>query len=115
LVLRSCSFISCMHCYSKREWLNSESLHMRFACGYFAEGGFASGMRHDYEPAPRRVTQFFKDFSGRDSVPGSDATHLIADQRGGRNRLAAPAQNGRTITKMTMPTMSSVGTSFTMR
>jgi hypothetical protein len=61
------------------------------------------------------VTQFFKDFSGRDSVPGSDATHLIADQAGGRNRLAEAIQNGRTITKITMPIMSSVGTSFTMR
>ena len=81
---------------------------MRFACGYFAEGGFASGLRHDYESAPRRVTQFFKDFSGRDSVPGSDATHLIADQTGGRNSLAAPAQKGRTITKITMPIMSSL-------
>jgi hypothetical protein len=57
----------------------------------------------------------FKDFSGRDSVPGSDATHLIADQAGGRNRLAEAIQNGRTITKITMPIMSSVGTSFTMR
>src|SRR5262245_9859586 len=86
-----------------------------FACGSFAEGGFASGVRHDYERAPRRVTQFFKDFSGRDSVPGSDATHLIADQTGGRNSLAVPGQNGRTITKITMPIMSSVGTSFIMR
>src|SRR5262245_22468685 len=83
LVLRSCSFISCMHCYSKRGWLNFLKFSTRvFACGYFAEGGFASGVRHDYEIAPRRVTQFFKDFSGRDSVPGSDATHLIADQTG---------------------------------
>ena len=116
LVLRSCSFISCMHCYSKRGMVEfRKSPHAVSACGYFAEGGFASGLRHDYESAPRRVTQFFKDFSGRNSVPGSDATHLIADQTGGRNSLTGPAQNGRTITKITMPIMSSVGTSFTMR
>ena len=81
----------------------------------FRGRGIASGVRHDYEIAPRRVTQFFKDFSGRDSVPGSDATHLIAEETGGRNRLADPAQKGRTITKITMPIMSSVGTSFIMR
>jgi len=32
-------------------------------------------VRQDYEPAPRRVTQFFKDFSGRDNVP--DRMRLI--------------------------------------
>jgi hypothetical protein len=79
------------------------------------EGGFASAVRQDLSLIRAGLTQFFKDFSGRDSVPGSDATHLIADQTGGRNSLTGPAQNGRTITKITMPIMSSVGTSFTMR
>ena len=79
------------------------------------EGGFASAVRQDLSLIRAGLTQFFKDFSGRDSVPGSDTTHLIADQTGGRNSLAKAGQNGRTITKITMPIMSSVGTSFTMR
>jgi hypothetical protein len=81
----------------------------------FVEGGFASGMRQDLSPIRAELAQFFKDFSGRDGVPGSDATHLIAEVTSGRNSLAGAVQNGRTITKITMLIMSSVGTSFMMR
>ena len=79
------------------------------------EGGFASAVRQDLSLIRAGLTQFLKDFSGRDSVPGSDATHLIAEDLGGRNSLAASIQKGRTITKMTMPIINSVGTSFMMR
>ena len=79
------------------------------------EGGFASAVRQDLSLIRAGLTQFFKDFSGRDSVPGSDATHLIAEDASGRNSLADPIQNGRTITKMTMKIINSVGTSFIMR
>ena len=79
------------------------------------EGGFASAVRQDLSLIRAGLTQFFKDFSGRDSVPGSDATRLIAEESGGRNRFAALVQKGRTITKITMPIINSVGTSFIMR
>ena len=79
------------------------------------EGGFASAVRQDLSLIRAGLTQFLKDFSGRDSVSGSDATHLIAEDLGGRNSLAASVQKGRTITKMTMPIINSVGTSFMMR
>jgi hypothetical protein len=79
------------------------------------EGGFASGERQDLSLIRAGPAQFFKDFSGRDSVPGSDTTHLIAEDKGLRNSLAASVQNGRTIAKITMPIINSVGTSFTMR
>ena len=79
------------------------------------EGGFASVVRQDSSLIRAGLTQFFKDFSGRDSVPGSDATHLIAEDESRRNSLAASIQKGRTITKMTMKIINSVGTSFIMR
>jgi len=85
------------------------------ACGYFVEGGFASGVRQDLSLIRAGLAQFFKDFSGRDSVPGSDATRLIADQNARRNRFAALVQKGRTITRMTIPIINSVGTSFITR
>jgi enoyl-CoA hydratase/carnithine racemase len=44
-----------------------------------------------------------------------DATRLIADQNARRNRFAALVQKGRTITRITMPIINSVGTSFIMR
>jgi hypothetical protein len=83
--------------------------------GHSWKGRVASGVRQDLSLIRAGLTQFFKDFSGRDGVPGSDATHLIADPKGGRNSLAMAVQNGRTITKITMPIINRVGTSFIMR
>jgi hypothetical protein len=79
------------------------------------EGGFASAVRQDLSLIRAGLTQFSRIFRAATSVPGSDTTHLIAEESSGRNSLAAPVQNGRTITKMTIPIINSVGTSFIMR
>jgi hypothetical protein len=88
-------------------------------CGFgmwvFRGRGICLGREAGLKPDPRRFDPIFKDFSGRNKRSGSDTTHLIAEESSGRNSLAAPVQNGRTITKMTMPIINSVGTSFIMR
>jgi hypothetical protein len=86
-----------------------------FGMWVFRGRGICLGSEAGLKPDPRRFDPIFKDFSGRDSVPGSDATHLIAEDASGRNSLAASVQKGRTITKMTMKIINSVGTSFIMR
>jgi len=48
---------------------------MRCACGHYVEGEICLGREAGLLPAPRRGTQFFKDFSGRESVP--DRMRLI--------------------------------------
>ena len=87
----------------------------RFRMWVFRGRGICLGSEAGLKPDPRRFDPIFKDFSGRDGVPGSDSTRLIADRNATRNRFAVLVQKGRTITKTTIPIINSVGTSFIMR
>ena len=65
LVLRSCSFISCMHCYSKRGMVEYLKVATRsFGMWVFRGRGICLGREAGLKPDPRRFDPIFQGFFG---------------------------------------------------